>query len=380
MSCDVCVVGTGVFGAWTGLMLRRSGARVLMVDQFGPGNSRQSSGGESRVLRAGYGSDAVYTRFAQRSLHEWKDLMARTGERLFHETGVLWMARAHDALTTSTVATLRAEGVPHELLDRDALVRRYPQIDFGPVSWGVVEPTSGVLMARRAVQAAVRQAIAEGATFEIAAVPPPAGRGRLASVTRTSGATVAAGVFVFALGPWLGKAFPTLLGDRIHPTRQEVFYFGTPPGDARFAPPAMPAWIDFGGETYGIPDIEAKGFKIAPDAHGPPFDPDDGERVVAPATLAAVRAFAAARFPALRDAPLVASEVCQYENSSNGDFLIDRHPDFDNVWLVGGGSGHGFKHGPAVGEYVAARIADGRETDARFSLASKAATRARAVF
>jgi glycine/D-amino acid oxidase-like deaminating enzyme len=185
--------------------------------------------------------------------------------------------------------------------------------------------------------------------------------------------------FVFALGPWMGKVFPDLLGDRIFPTRQEVFYFGAPAGDTRFAPPAFPAWIDFVDEVYGIPDIESRGFKVAPDAHGPRFDPDTGERRVTAEGLATARAFLAKRFPRLRDAPLVASEVCQYENSSNGDFLIDRHPSWENVWLVGGGSGHGFKHGPAVGEYAAARVLGTGGVEPRLSLATKGRVQVRAV-
>jgi len=236
-------------------------------------------------------------------------------------------------------------------------------------------------MARRAVQAVSAEAARTGASRIAGAVaPPPKGGGRLESVALADGRRLSAGLFVFACGPWLPKVFPDLLGERIFPTRQEVFYFGPPPGDVRFAPPAMPVWIDLSEEIYGIPDIETKGFKVAPDRHGPPFDPDTGERRVTAEGLASVRGFVARRFPALKDAPLVASEVCQYENSSNGDFLIDRHPERENVWLVGGGSGHGFKHGPAVGEYVAARIADGRPVEAKLSFATKAKRQNRTVF
>jgi glycine/D-amino acid oxidase-like deaminating enzyme len=237
-------------------------------------------------------------------------------------------------------------------------------------------------MARRGVQAAAAQAArgAAGSTAIRGAVRPPAGVGRLSAVELSDGASISAGVFVFACGPWLPEAFPDLLSERIFPTRQEVFYFGPPAGDARFSPPAMPVWVDFAEEIYGLPDVESKGFKVAPDRHGPAFDPDSGERAVTPEGLAAVREFVGRRFPALRGAPLVASEVCQYENTSNGDFLIDRHPDRENVWLVGGGSGHGFKHGPAVGEYVAARIADGRPVDPRFSLATKQKVQKRTVY
>ena len=144
-------------------------------------------------------------------------------------------------------------------------------------------------------------------------------------------------------------------------------------------PPALPVWIDDIGQWYGIPDIEGKGMKIAAHSTGPAFDPDSGERSVTAEGLAAARAFAAERFPALANAPLVSSEVCQYENTSNGDFLIDRHPDFENVWLAGGGSGHGYKHGPAVGEYLAERILKGGPVDPRFSLASKGTSLKREV-
>ena len=173
--------------------------------------------------------------------------------------------------------------------------------------------------------------------------------------------------------------FPDVLGERIFPTRQEVFYVGVPAGDQRFAPPNMPTWIDFGAEIYGIPDLEGKGFKVAIDQHGPRFDPDSGERVVTKESTDRVKAFVAERFPSLEGAPIVGSEVCQYENSSNGDFLVDRHPSMSNVWLVGGGSGHGFKHGPALGAYVADRVMKGGSTDPKFSLATKDKVQARVV-
>jgi glycine/D-amino acid oxidase-like deaminating enzyme len=143
----------------------------------------------------------------------------------------------------------------------------------------------------------------------------------------------------------------------------------------------MPVWIDFGSEVYGLPDLENRGFKIALDRHGPAFDPDTGQRVTTAEGLVAVREYIAGRFPELKGAPVVETRVCQYENTSNGDFLIDRHPDFDNVWLVGGGSGHGFKHGPALGEYVAARVTGEEKTvDERFSLATQNRVQKRTVY
>jgi glycine/D-amino acid oxidase-like deaminating enzyme len=194
------------------------------------------------------------------------------------------------------------------------------------------------------------------------------------------GRPLIAGAYVFACGPWLPKQFPDLLANRIHPTRQEVFYFGAPEG-TQFQPPALPTWIDFKEEAYGLPDIEGRGVKVAIDRHGEPFDPDTGDRVASVAGLAEVRRYLARRIPELKEAPVSESRVCQYENTSNGDFLIDRHPEFENVWLVGGGSGHGFKHGPFVGDYVTACIEGRTEgTEPRFSLKSKLETSARSVY
>jgi glycine/D-amino acid oxidase-like deaminating enzyme len=233
-------------------------------------------------------------------------------------------------------------------------------------------------MSRRAVDAVAREVVRAGGALLTGTVLAPAGHGRLDAIVSASGELNAADEFVFACGPWLPKLFPDVLGARIFVTRQEVHYFETPSGDSRFAPPALPAWIDFNDEIYGAPDIESRGFKIALDRHGPAFDPDSGDRAAA-ATLPEVRRLLAMRFPVLADAPHAGFEVCQYENTSNGDLLIDRHPAYENVWLVGGGSGHGFKHGPAVGEIVA-RAVEGAEVDPLLRLASKETLQERTVF
>lgn len=375
---DVAVVGAGVFGVWTARHLQTRGLRVALIDAYGPGSSRASSGGETRITRMGYGAQEIYTRMSWDALTQWKLLQRNTGERIFRETGMLWMAHDRDQLTLDTLTVLKKVGIPHEKLERADIVSRFPQIDPGPVTWAVFEPGSGVLFARRAVQVVTREFEKAGGTFILGKADAPVGGGEVTSI-RVGDKTVRASKFVFACGPWLGKVFPSILGDRIFPTRQEIFYFGVPPGDDRFGPPQMPAWIDFGAEIYGIPDVETKGFKVAIDKHGPRFDPDSGERIVTAASTALVKDFVTERFPGLKDAPIVGSEVCQYENSSNGDFLVDRHPESANLWLVGGGSGHGFKHGPALGAYVADLLTKGGVTDQRFSLATKENVQARVV-
>ena len=390
---DVAVVGAGVFGVWTAYQLQRSGRRVVLIDAHGPGHSRSSSGDESRIIRMGYGADEIYTRSARRALQLWRELFARIDEPLFHRTGVLWLAHEDDPYPGESAETLRRLGIPFERLTTDELARRYPQIGLEGISWAMLEAESGVLSARRAVQAVAREAIRSGVEYLQEAVSgaggPPVNHAqdarattrKLDQITTASGRRISAGSYVFACGAWLPKIFPDLLADRIHPTRQEVFYFGPPAGDQRFIASALPTWIDFKDEAYGLPDFEGRGVKVAIDRHGPAFDPDDGNRLVTSEGLAEVRRYLARRLPALKDAPVTETRVCQYENTSNGDFLIDLHPEFKNVWLVGGGSGHGFKHGPVVAEYVADRI-EGRSEgiEPRFSLRSKASERKRAVY
>ena len=376
---DVAVIGAGSFGAWTAYELRRAGRTAVLLDAYGPGNSRASSGGESRIIRVGYGPDEIYSRWALRSFTLWQELFRQVQMPLFQPTGVLWLAREGDDYNKHSLETFQKLGVPHQTLSPADLERRYPQITLGPITWGLLETESGVLVARRAVQAVVEEAVKNGVDYRVALAVTPSGGRKLSSLKTLDGA-ISAALFVFACGPWLPKLFPALLGGRIFTTRQEVYFFGVPAGDTRFAPPAMPTWISLGDEFYGMPDLENRGFKVALDRHGPVFDPDTGSRVTTAEGLAAVREFLAQRFPALKEAPVLETRVCQYENTSNGDFLIDRHPEFDNMWLVGGGSGHGFKHGPAVGEYVAARIMEGGAVEPRFTLATKGRIQQRAVF
>jgi len=379
---DSVVIGAGVFGAWTAWHLRKAGQRVLLLDAFGAAHARASSGGESRLTRGSYGRDEVYTRFAFDSLAQWKSLSDLAGLPILHQIGVLFFFQKREPYVDQSLEVHRRLKLFTQELDRTALERRYPQVFWQDIEVGLLEAEFGVLMARRAVQTLVRQYVKAGGEYRVAAVKPPDASKPLTSVELSDGSAVSAANYVFACGPWLPKVFPQLLGSRIFPTRQEVFFFGVPAGDARFGADQLPGWADFnnGDIFYGTPNLEGRGFKIAHDKHGPAIDPDRGDRVASPGALAEVRAYLAKRFPALAGAPLNEERVCQYENSSNGDLLIDRHPTANNVLLVGAGSGHGFKHGPEVGRY-AAELATGKlkKVEPRFSLATKAEQQNRAV-
>ena len=377
---DVVVIGAGVFGSWTAWHLAKRKLKVLVLDAYGIAHARASSGGETRIIRMSYARDEIYTRWSQRSLVQWKELSAACGQPLFQQTGVLWLEGEDDLRLRESQATIGRCGIEHEVLDNAELAKRYPQVNFHGVSRGLLEPGSGVLLARRAVQSVMEEAKKKNAEFLIAQAVTPDGMGAITKLATSRCGAFSAGQFVFACGPWLGKVFPELLGQRIFPTRQEVFFFGSPAGDPRFQPPALPTWLFNHDEVYGMPDIESRGLKMARDAHGERVDPDTQSRIASAEGAEWARNYVARRFPALKDAPIVETRVCQYENTSNGDFLIDRHPDMPNVWVAGGGSGHGFKHGPALGEYLAAQICGEGKAEPRFSLASKATQQKRAVF
>jgi len=227
------------------------------------------------------------------------------------------------------------------------------------------------------VQELVRGFVERGGEYRLAfAAPGSTGREVL-----LNGEPKSYDAVVYACGPWLGKVFPDTLGDRIFVTRQELAFIAPPDGDLRFEPNALPGWSDFNGGDmyYGLPNIESRGFKIAHDAHGSAFDPDNGDRRMSQEGMAALRAFVERRFPSLAARPFTEFRVCQYENSSNGDFLIDRHPTLEGAYLLGGGSGHGFKHGPEVGRAMAELVINGTAPDARFSLATKGSIHIRTV-
>lgn len=377
---SVVVVGAGVFGAWSALRLARDGWRVTLVDAYGPASGRASSSDHSRVIRAGYGAIEIYTRWATDALADWQWLAKKSGDQLVVECGALFLGEAGSAHLAETAATLTACGVTHERLDAAAVASRFPQIGVIGLGDAVHEPRGGVLRARRAVAAAVAVARAYGATYRQGRVAPLDESAGAPVVRLDDGEALEADRYVFACGPWLPRVFPEAVGGRIRPTRQEVLWFGVPPGDTRFAIDQLPVWIDFGSGLYGIPDVDARGFKVGIDRHGPPIDPDTADRIVGAEAVETVRAFLARRFPALASAPLVDGRVCQYENTSSGDFVVDRHPAWPSVWIAGGGSGHGFKHGPAVGRHVADLLSDRAQVEPRFALAGGSAAAARAVY
>ena len=372
------VVGAGAFGGWSALKLLERGVKVTLLDAWGPGNSRASSGGETRIIRATYGSGKLYTRMSARALRLWQEYQERWKLQLFSPNGVLWMTGADDSYERAALPLMSEAGIRFERLTAADCARRWPQMNYAGVSWAVYEPDSGYIAARRACEAVLNAFVRQGCEYRQGQARP----GQIAShqmreIQLGSGDTLGADFYVFACGPWLGKMF-SFLASSITATRQEVFFFGTPAGDLRFTDAQLPVWSDdskreldgFPGRHwfYGIPGNQWRGFKLADDMRGAVIDPTTMGREVSAEGLAAARAYLRFRFPELADAPLVESRVCQYENSTDQNFILDHHPEAENVWIAGGGSGHGFKHGPAFGEMVCDSVLGAKRPPEEFSL------------
>jgi len=365
---DVVVAGAGVMGAFAALALQERGLDVVLCDPWEPGHPRATSSSETRVIRASYGGDRLYAEWSWNALGLWERFENECGRRVLHRTGVLWLGGENDTYADAGYKTLRALRIPAERLEAAELVRRYPAIGAEDIRYGVLEPRMGALLAREGVRAAVELFLWRGGELvRGAARLDGAAPGRVEAI-RVDGERLTAGAFVFACGPWLPQVFPDLPAGFVRSHRAEELYFGLPAGSREFDVDRLPAWIEI-GRYYGIPAIEGRGFKIGIDRPGEELDPSASPRLLDPATVGSVRSFLARRFPALADAPLVDSRVCTYELTPDEHLLVDRHPRHENVVLLGGGSGHGYKLAPVLGGYVA-DMATGvrRDTEPRFRL------------
>ena len=366
----IAVIGAGAFGGWTAHHLLKKGYNVTLLDVFGPGNSRASSGGDSRVIRGIYGEDKIYVDLVARSFKLWKRYQKQWQQSLYFPTGALWFFQVDDTYAQKSLPIVNQAGLKSEQLSKKEVEKKFPQIDLNGLKSFYFEHEAGYLPARHCCQVVLENFVKRGGEYKQLAVEP--GKilnNKLSELILSDGSKLNADSYVFACGPWLSKIFPNALKDIITPTRQEVFFFGTPYGDSSLFESNMPVWVDFGKKIwYGIPGADWRGFKVADDTRGAEFDPTSGDRTASETGLESARNYLAKRFPSMKDAPLLESRVCQYENSPDGNYIIDKHPEAENTWVIGGGSGHGFKLGPALGEFVADRVIGNKGIDPFFAL------------
>ncbi len=358
----VVVVGAGAFGGWTALHLQEAGARVTLVDLYGPGNSRATSGDETRGIRTGYPGRDLWTRWASRAIERWREFDDEwapvLGGRLFFSAGNLILREELQGELEETRETWDRAGIRYEVLDGEEVSYRWPQIRPGELQAALFEPEAGVVRSRAACQRVAEVFRRRGGEIRIGRAAPDPGSGeggRLASVTLEPDERVEGDLFVFALGPWFPKAFPALMEDRMRIPMGHVFYWGTPPGDGRFAHPNMPSWSVPGVTGWPTYPPDHRGFRIRTGGR-PGEDPDASDRAIPPDAFERPREVLEARFPDIADQPVLETRACHYETSVTREWFIDRHPEWENVWLAGGGSAEGFKFGPVLGDFIARRV------------------------
>jgi glycine/D-amino acid oxidase-like deaminating enzyme len=347
------VVGAGAFGGWTALHLLRSGVKVTLIDAWGPGNSRSSSGDETRVIRSTYGANEFYFDLNVRALELWKEHEKIWNRQVFHNAGVLWLCHDKDcSVVDDSIPFAKKHKMEYEHLSKSELAIKHPLVNTEDLDHGWFDPFGGYLKARESTQLVNGTFVSEGGAYVNGFAAPSTNPGKATVIV--DGQQLGADIIIYACGSWLGSMFPNEIGGRIQCSKQEAYYFGVPPASSK-AYDSFPVWVDADGRDYyyGIPGNAHRGFKVGVDRRGKPFDPTNGERVSEPEVLSHARGFLSHRFPGLKEAPLVENRVCPYENSPDGNFIFERHPTSEKVWFLGGGSGHGFKHGPALGEMVA---------------------------
>jgi sarcosine oxidase len=371
------IVGAGTFGASLAWLLARAGEDVVLVDQFEPGDRRATSGGESRLIRCAHGSDAYYTASARRARALWRELEGETADELMVEIGTAWFAQREDGWEAESERALTDQGVPCERLDVAEAAKLFPSLGTDDLEFVLYEPEAGVVRAQRAVQALTRQAVAHGARLVRGRATPD---GDSAVLTASAAAAASCGALVdgerfegdaivWACGSWLSGLFGELVPLKV--TCQELLFFD---GGPAWRSPGVPGWVDYDLAMYGTGDLDGLGVKVALDLEGPELAPD-AELPEASRTEPGVREYLARRFPALADAPLKEGRCCRYELSADSNFIAARHPALERTWIVGGGSGHGFKHGPALAEKVAGELRGGEPLPARFGLGAREAGR-----
>ncbi len=362
LSTKITVVGAGAFGGWTALSLLRLGFDVTLVDAWGAGNSRASSGDETRVIRYTYGANETYFQMTLRAMSLWRENEVRFGKKLMHTTGVLWFCyQAQESFIDASLPFMEKEGLKYDYLSISEATQKYPQVNFADLDHLVFDANGGYLTARANCAAVAEAFVKEGGKYMIQDAKIEnhnIDNQYLKSLKLSNGENLKSDFYIFACGAWLGQIFPEI---PVTSSKQEVYYFGTP-ADSASQFEDFPVWIDANWNDlyYGIPASTQRGFKVAYDRRGESINPTDYERIISQENLQKARDFLAYRFPNLKNAPLSESRVCQYENSPDGNLIFDQHPQIQNVWVLGGGSGHGYKLGPALGEFVG-KVLTGQE-------------------
>ena len=345
---EVIVVGAGIAGLMTALALARRGTKVTLVDRWEPGHARASSSDYNRIIRAIYGKDKLYTKWVREARMRWLELEQETGQKLYYECGALILANEGESTwEDNTAQTFIELGVPFTRYEPNEIARFFPQFNPTGIAYALYEPEAGMLMAHRSLIAGIALFRKLGGTVL---------RGRVTTDEQErpmlNGKLLEADLIVIATGPWMAEMFPKTIKPLSTIIGINVLYTSTPDGSEMFDQNRMPCWIDHGEGSFGLSSVEGSGVKAAvviPDK----IDLDNDERLIRKKALSRTRAYIDKRLPGLSGQRVVDSKFNQIILTPDTHFIIDFHPQHENLLLAGGCSGHLFKHGPVFGEFAA---------------------------
>jgi len=364
MSKRIAVVGAGAWGGWSAFKLQEAGYEVTLFDKSDPGHALSGSGGKTRIIRMAYGGSPIYTEMVDYAFKAWERYAQEWNETLYHPKEAIWMFRGIDSLyAAASIPLMKEKGF--ELVETDVkkLRKQYPSISFSDISSAFREPHVWFLEAAKSCGIVAEKFKSLGGQFLKKNVDQLTMKDDQCQITCENDKFEFDQVVV-ACGPWAKELIPEL-AHVVHVTRHEVYYFDAPEEYNE-----LPIWVEFreGDQMYyGIPDHFGEGFKLAYDERQWSLEPDKDDRGVTPEILQKMEAVLVNRFPALTSPGLVKHHTCVYENSLDGDFIMDRKSNGRLIYLAGS-SGHGFKMGPAVGQMVLDAVSGEQELPSEFSI------------
>tara|TARA_Y100000746_G_scaffold28194_1_gene21405 strand:- start:18022 stop:19215 length:1194 start_codon:yes stop_codon:yes gene_type:complete len=368
----VAVIGSGIWGACTAYHLQKEGLDVDLYDMWGAGNSRSGSGGASRIIRLAYGEDKIYTELTNNSFQFWEELSNKSDRKLYHECGMLWLVSQDDSNYIKN-SSKHIESCGHSMssLSKNEVIKKYPHINLDDINEIYFEKKAGALFASRCCKSVVRNFKANGGKIYIGEVEINESNLDKNHIYFNN-KKINADKYIIACGPWGRKLLPEMLGKSTYVSRQEVYYFSVPNNKAiEFDLNSMPCWLDLNENNpsyYGIPFHLNKGFKIAYDERSTLFDPDTSDRIPLPDLVKRTKSYLYHRFPKLKGLPISETRVCQYENSLDGNFIVNWHKKNNDILVLAGSSGHGFKLGPGLGELVKDVVLENKEIPEFFDI------------
>lgn len=355
---DTIIIGAGGMGSAIACHLARRGQRVLAIDRFTPAHDKGSSHGRSRVIRKAYFEDPRYVPMLHRAYDLWRELEQETREKLLYFCGVLNMGPADHACIRGVRQSVTQHALQHEVLDAGEIERRWPVFRPHENDVGIFEADGGFHPPERAVRLHVQLAESRGAVFRWSSTVRTWTSNPVEVRVATDDAEYTARNLVISAGAWL-ETIAGNLGIPLAIERQVQLWWQTA-DPALFRHDRMPAFIHFTGDRayYGIPALGDEGVKISRHHGGEKTNADEIDRSLRPPDEADVRDYLRRHVPAA-NGPLRSHAVCMYTNTPDDHFILDRHPQHENVIVAGGFSGHGFKFAPLVGEFVSEMITTG---------------------